>query len=290
MRILNAVVGLTLVGSGSVGTNSVDTRTVPLVATHVIEIIGLDYAFRTPAEVPAGLTTFRFVNQGKVAHELNISLLRKGVTVQQFMDAANGGTPRNAFREATVGVLLAAPGQRASAGLVTNLQPGRTYILICINKDNPDAKAHFVMGMFSAITVASQPAAAAPIAHVDTIVGSDYAYRYPRTMTAGRHLFAFTNAGSVRHEFVMLLLKKGVTLQQLLDVQKKGGDPAPMIEDAIGVLHSPAGTSPVGLLDMDMLPGRDYTIICTFANDDRSPPHVMLGMLGDIRVTRESHR
>jgi S-formylglutathione hydrolase len=258
-------------------------------AQHDVEIVGLDYAFRVPTNIPAGQTTFHFRNDGKVAHELSISLLKNDATVQQFMDARLGNAPGNAYREATVGVLLAAPGHRASAGLVTDLLPGRTYVLICINRDNPKAKPHFAMGMVSALTVGSRPAPPVPATHVDTIVASEYAYQYPRTLRAGHHRFAFVNAGKVRHEFVMLQLKHGVTLQQLLDVQKSAGNTDSMIDDAIGVLHSPAGTSTLGLLDVDMLPGRDYTIICTLADDDKSRPHVMLGMQGTIRVTGAMH-
>jgi hypothetical protein len=253
-------------------------------AAHEVEIIGVDYAFKVPADIPAGPTTFRFRNDGKVAHELNISLLKKGATLQQFMDARKGRAPGNAYREATVGVLLAAPGHRASAGLVTNLLPGRTYVLICIDKGNPKAKPHFAMGMFSALTVASRAAPPVPGMPIDTIIGSEYAYRYPRILVAGHHRFAFVNSGTVRHEFVMLLLKRGITLQQMLDVQNSGGNVDPMIEDGIGVLHTPPGTSPLGILDVDMLPGREYTIICTLANDEKSPSHAMLGMQGSIHV------
>ena len=47
-----------------------------------VEATALDYAFQLPEELPAGRTTFRFANRGKVAHELNIVLLRPGVCVQ----------------------------------------------------------------------------------------------------------------------------------------------------------------------------------------------------------------
>ena len=33
-----------------------------------------------------------------------------------------------------------------------------------------------------------------------------------------------------------------------------------------------------------MLPGRDYAILCTFSNDDKSPAHYKMGMFGTIRV------
>jgi hypothetical protein len=93
------------------------------------------------------------------------------------------------------------------------------------------------------------------------------------------------NAGKVRHEALMLLLKKGVTLQQALETEKSGGNVDALIEDAIGVLHSPAGATPLGRMDLDMLPGRSYVVICTFADSDKAPPHVMLGMSGTIEVS-----
>jgi hypothetical protein len=120
----------------------------------------------------------------------------------------------------------------------------------------------------------------------DTIVATDYAFiRAPRTLAPGHHRFAFANRGSFRHEVNMFVLKPGVTLLQAMDVQKAGGDVDALIESPIGVLHSPAGTAPLGVLEVDMLPGRDYTMVCNFSNDAKSPSHVMLGMLGSIHVT-----
>ena len=188
-----------------------------------VEIVALDYAFKAPATVAAGRTTFRFANDGKVAHELNIALLKPGVTIE----------------------LLA----------------GRTYAVICIFKDKPDAKAHFAMGMFSALTIA------------------------PGTAAPGHHSFAFVNEGKQRHEVSMFMLKKGGTLTKAFDTDAAGGDMDALIETDLGLLHAPSKTSPLGLLEVDMLPGRDYHIIWSFSDDPTSKPHVMLGMLGTIHVT-----
>ncbi|MEO8619822.1 MAG: hypothetical protein ABI625_02080 [bacterium] len=282
MKIRNGVIALSLVAAPGMGNHAVPAP----IAPQTVEIVGLDYAFQVPTKIAAGRTTFHFVNKGTVSHELNISLLKRGATVQQFMSAVNADTPTGAYREAPVGVLFADKGKRASVGLTTDLLPGRTYVIICINQDSTKAKKHFSMGMFSAINVpptASPPPP--PLAHVDTIVGSEYAFQYARTVAPGRHYFAFRNAGKVRHEFDMFLLKKGVTLEQVAKVEKEGGDVDALIEESIGVLHSPAGTSPLGLLDVDLKPGRDYTIVCSFSNDAKSPPHFALGMVGSIHVT-----
>lgn len=119
----------------------------------------------------------------------------------------------------------------------------------------------------------------------DTIVATDYAYRYARTLTPGVHDFAFVNGGKQRHEAILLLLKPGVTVQQLHDAGKAGVRRDSLVDEAFGVLHSPAGTSPKGLLSVQLLAGREYAIICNFADTDSSPPHFMLGMIGGIRVT-----
>jgi hypothetical protein len=254
-------------------------------ATQTIEIVGLDYAFQIPSGMNAGRSSISFVNKGKVAHELNIALLKDGASVREFMNAVQADKPVAEFRDGVVGVLFADPGKRATAQLTTDLLPGRTYVVICINRDNPKAKRHYAMGMYSVFTPTPSASASVPPTRVDTITALDYAFRYPRTVAPGRHTFAFVNAGKVRHEALMLLLKKGVTLQQTLETQKSGGDVDALIENAIGVLHSPAGTAPLGRMDLDMLPGRSYVVICTFSDGDKAPPHVMLGMSGTIEVT-----
>ena len=73
-------------------------------------------------------------------------------------------------------------------------------------------------------------------------------------------------------------------MQHLFDVVTAGGDPDSVIEDAFGVLHSRAGTNPDGPLRVRMLAGRQYVIVCTFADTPKSPPHMALGMIGSIQV------
>jgi hypothetical protein len=137
-----------------------------------------------------------------------------------------------------------------------------------------------VPGRGATANTASQPATA-----VDTIVATEYSFRYPRTLAPGRHSIAFVNEGKFRHEAAFVLLKNGVTLEGALKVQKDGGNVDALIETDFGLLHAPAQTTPLGRLEIDMLPGRDYAFICSFSNDDKSPPHVALGMFGSIHIT-----
>ncbi|MEO5814996.1 MAG: hypothetical protein ABIT20_06920 [Gemmatimonadaceae bacterium] len=259
-------------------------------ASRDVEIVALDYAFKAPSELPAGRTTFRFVNEGKVAHEFNIVLLKPGVTMQQFMAAANADGPFRPMIDATVGVVFAAPKAKASAALSTELMAGRTYAVRCIFKDSATAPRHEQLGMFTTIHIAAGAPVVASALHVDTIVGMDYAYRYARTLSPGLHYLAFVNAGKQRHQVSLGLLKKGVTIQQVLAVAKADGDVDVLFDESLGVLHSLGGANPLGQLKVDLLPGREYMIACEFSDTPKAPPHMALGMFGSIRVTGKAAR
>ena len=260
----------------------------PATAPREVEIVGLDYAFKAPNELAPGRTTFRFVNRGKVRHEFNIVLLKRGATVQQLIAAANADKPVEPMIDATIGVLFATPGSASPSALSTELLAGRTYAIRCIFKDGATAPRHQALGMYSAIHVLAgtpvAPAAPAPL-RVDTIVGMDYAFRYSSTMSPGVHHLAFVNAGKQRHQVAVALLRKGVTPQKVFEVDKAGGDVGALLEQDLGLLHSPAGRSPLGLLQVHLLPGRTYMIECAFSDTPKSKPHYELGMFGSIRVT-----
>ena len=260
------------------------------VASRVVEIVGLDYAFQVPSELPAGRTTFRFANKGKVKHEFNIVLLRRDATIQRFIAAANAGTPLEPMIDATVGVLFATPGAASPSALSTDLLAGRTYAIRCIFKDSATAPRHQALGMYSAIHVLPGRAERSASPRIDTIVGMDYAFRYAPTMTPGIHHLAFANAGKQRHEVAVALLRKGVTPRKVYEVDKAGGDVEALFEQNLGILHSPAGTSPLGFLKVDLLPGRTYMIECAFSDNPKAKPHYALGMFGSFRVTGSAAR
>lgn len=250
-----------------------------------VTIVGTDYAFTVPATVRAGLTDFQFLNKGKHPHEFNIFLLKPGFTIEQVVAAAKADKPQSPMIEGSVGVLFADAGSRAQATLATNLLPGRDYGVMCIFKDSANAPRHYSMGMYSVIHVAGAPSRSRLAA--DTIVGTDYAFsRYPREVSPGLKGIAFRNAGKHRHEINIALLKKGVTLDSVVAVDKRDGDFDALIEKngGIGVLHAQPGTAALGSLGIDFLPGREYVIECGFQDDEKSPPHYKLGMYGSIKV------
>lgn len=250
-----------------------------------VEIIASDYAFKAPQQVPAGRTTFRFTNNGVRRHELNVSRLKKGVSTEQILTAIRADQSVKSLIEGPVGVLFAEPGGRSPSGLTVDLTPGESYAVICIFRDSAGAKPHYDLGMSTTISVSGgNVVAPASQAATDTIIATDYAYQYPRTLAPGRHTFSMRNEGKQRHELSFSLMKQGVTLARLLEVEKSGAGVDSLFDGDYGLLHARGGEAPVGNLTFDMLPDREYLIACFFQDDEKSPEHYKLGMFGSIRT------
>src|SRR5688500_16047764 len=99
MRILVAVALLVLTATAA-GAQAI--------SPNRVTIVGSDYAFLgAPTTLPPGETLFAFENRGSVRHEVNIRLLRPGVSVtdaqRAFLRQASTSSPgRAAATEAGV--------------------------------------------------------------------------------------------------------------------------------------------------------------------------------------------
>lgn len=275
--MLALVSGLAGCNSGSGG----------FMARRAIDITATDYAFQIPDHIGPDPSIISFTNNGKVEHELNISLLKKGVRIEQMIDAIRQDQTLKPFVDGSVGVLFASPGKKSTGKLGIGLMEGRDYAVICINRDSAKAPMHLEMGMYSVIHVTGKPLFVRDQSQPpgEAIVATDYAFSYPRTVAPRHYSFTFQNNGAVRHEVNMTLLKSGATLQQVLAIEKSGGNTDSLFEAGVDVLLAQPGKASLGRLDVDMLPGREYVIVCFFANDEKSPPHYKLGMYGSIKVS-----
>ena len=254
--------------------------------TRDIDIVAHDYAFSAPSALPAGQTTFRFTNKGKVIHELALSLLRDGTTTRAVMSALNARTPLKPLIEASVGILIAKAGQRSSVGLSTDLLAGRDYLVICRFQDSASAPMHSRLGMITVVHVTPAKVVAKPEARLDTIVGIDYAFKAPLTLAPGPHTLTLVNEGTVLHELNVALLRPGVTTNQAVKVMKADGDLDGLVDEWMGVLFAPAGRATIGRLKVTLLPEREYLITCGLTDHDHAPPHLALGMFGTVRTPK----
>jgi hypothetical protein len=116
-------------------------------------VTGSDYAFQIPDTLRPGQTTLRFVNAGKVDHEMGMALLRPGATLAQVLDLIKAGGSPDSLLDGIVGIQIAKPGVTALGALALDLLPGRTYAFFCNFQDAPDKPPHSALGMVASRTV-----------------------------------------------------------------------------------------------------------------------------------------
>ena len=124
-------------------------------STSVPEVTvgGDDYAFILTDSVPSGPVRFTFENRGQVRHEMVLVQLAEGATLADLGAAVQSGADAFELISSFGGVLIAAPGTTAWGQLQVNLEPGRTYALLCNFRDAEDAPPHTELGMVKEFVV-----------------------------------------------------------------------------------------------------------------------------------------
>lgn len=164
-------------------TTAAETAKAPAQA-GVVEVAAVDYAFRAPAEIPSGWTTFRLANEGEEHHLAVLWKMPDGRGVEDYkegvvdpfsaaydslmagaVDEAGfwelfGGSvaPWSADVQPMGGPGLIAPGLVAQT--TVKLEPG-TYVMECYVK-NPEGEWHTNLGMLAELTVTGDTTGASP--------------------------------------------------------------------------------------------------------------------------------
>jgi len=123
-------------------------------------VIAVDYAFsKYPREISPGLHTIAFRNAGKHRHEINLSLFKKGVTLDSLIavDKHDGDVEPLFEKNGGIGVLHSAAGDPSIGLLVVNFLPGREYVIDCGFQDDDKAPPHYKLGMYGSIKVRALP-------------------------------------------------------------------------------------------------------------------------------------
>src|SRR5947208_773119 len=143
-------------------------RPAPRVAgPSLITITATDYAFGVPDTIPAGLTTFRLVNQGKELHHASLVRLGDGKSVVDFqtalVTAMKNHTPPPAWMGFAGGPNAVTPGDIATATQI--LEPG-SYLFVCWIP-SADGTPHVMKGMLHPVVVSVAQRAAMAVTAAD---------------------------------------------------------------------------------------------------------------------------
>ena len=253
----------------------------PLVTVHAKE-----FAFVAPASIAAGTTTFRLVNDGKEPHQISIVQLEKGKTLADFVAAAKANKP-TPWAVGVGGPNTAGPGQTIDATLT--LDAGN-YLLLCWVPSPGSPVPHLAKGMIQPLTVtapsgvtqAGAPMSylteAAPDVHLEL---SDYAFKFSKPLTAGKHTIHVMNTATQEHEAVMMKLAPGKSMKDAdawFASGMKGPSPIAPLPGMAGL-----GKGRTATFTTTLTPGH-YGIICYIPDAKDGKPHFLHGMVQEFDV------
>ncbi len=154
-----------------------------------------DFSITMPKTFEGPLVDFDITNSGSVAHELDLGQVEPGTTLEEASTYfTEGGTESGVLIADPGGATTIGPGARL--GYARTLTPG-TYVLFCAIPA-ADGMNHAQHGMITMFTVTDANKSDLPKADL-TITLDDDAIAVP-PLTAGTHVVAVTNIGTLSHE------------------------------------------------------------------------------------------
>ncbi|PYP20872.1 MAG: hypothetical protein DMD54_00125 [Gemmatimonadetes bacterium] len=257
-------------------------------ALNVVTITATDFVFDAPDTIPAGLTTFRMLNQGRELHQAVIF----GAPGKTFAELEAAEQPTESMVGWWHAFLAMQPTLPGGPGVVTggdssiitaNLAPGN-YVIACFMA-SPDGKLHVQKGMFRRLVVTPAPAGATAAAEPKsdvTVTLSDFAFATSSPLTAGTHTIRVENSGPQIHELTIERLAPGKTLadfQQWL----AGGMRGPPVSAPVGGFAGP-DKGKVGWVTVTLTPGT-YLLTCYVPDAKDGAPHLLHGMVQQVTIS-----
>jgi hypothetical protein len=246
-------------------------------APPTVHVVATDYAFQAPDTLPAGLTAFHLMNNGKELHHLVLIRLAAGQTPADLAKL----DPAQPLPEGMVmvgGPNPANPGGGTAESIV-ELKPGN-YVMACFIPASTDGKPHIMHGMVRPLTVtASQVESQAPTPDV-TLKLSDYAFESTPALTGGHHVIRVENDGPQLHELVLVKLDAGKTVQDFLQwAEKLQGPPPGTPVPGVSLISK----GEINFITLDLVPG-EYGMFCFVQDSKDGKPHFMHGMVKQVTV------
>jgi plastocyanin len=245
-----------------------------------LQIEASDFAFKAPAQSPAGVTRIVVDNVGKEEHQAQVARLADGKTFADLTAALQQPDPAAALSLLTLsgGPTGVAPG--ATVATASNLGPGQ-YAFLCFIV-SPDGVPHVAKGMFAPLEVTGT-AVDAPLPAGDAELAlQDFAYVGVTSLAAGQHTVTVTNKGPQPHEATLVKLNEGTTVEQVVQfftaTEPSGPPPWTPAGGIAGI--APEGTA---AMEVDVEAG-DYAFICRIPDPGSGKAHAALGMVGALTV------
>lgn len=282
---LKTVPFILFVGAAAFVTSSTvhDTRAakIPVVTVHA-----KDFAFDAPKTIPAGMTSFKLVNDGKNLHHLQIVKLEQGKTFADLQAFLKNPGPTPAWIVSVGGPNAAVPGSTIEATL--NLEAGN-YVIACFIPSPGDPAPHFTKGMIQPLTVtAASGVAQAGASMVDAptptvhLVLKDYGFAFSKPLHAGKNVIHVMNEGPQEHEAVFVKLAPGKHISDFNTWATTGGmngpPPAMPVDGMAGLAKGRTG-----IFTANLTPGT-YGLICFAPDAKDGKEHSVHGMTSEFTV------
>jgi hypothetical protein len=241
-----------------------------------------DFSFAGPDSLAEGWTTLRFENKGKSPHHILLVQLLDGKTRADF-EAAVKDDPTmakpSAWLKFSGGPNIIVPGEEGTA--LIKLNPGN-YLLICVIPD-PKGVPHFAQGMVKPLTVTRSKQSTEEPKAERVIELSDFSFKIPAPLKAGKHIIEVKNKGTQTHEVVLVKLQPNATAadfgRHFLPDAPAGAPPGKPIGGVVGIPKDGHAYFPA-----DLPPGR-YGLICFMPDTAGSgDPHFTKGMVADFTI------
>ncbi|MGH7630288.1 MAG: hypothetical protein ACREOF_13095 [Gemmatimonadales bacterium] len=246
-------------------------------AANVVTVTARDYAFDAPRQIPAGLTTFRFVGRTNEPHHGILVRLDEGKTFDDFAAALKQPGPPPAWAHLEGGMMIGDP--EKGSNVTMTLTPG-LHALICF-VPSPDGVPHFAKGMVVPIEVTG-PAAEAAEPEADIVLRLvDYDFQFSKPLTPGEHVIRVETAPGQPHELVLLRLADGTTAEQAAAWEMEGRKGEQPFRFVGGVAPMDGGRH--AYIKANFEPG-NYALICFIPDAKDGKPHIAHGMLKEIKV------
>ncbi len=245
----------------------------------------VDYGFKGPDTIPAGLTQVRIVNKGTDLHHIQLLRLTDGKTAEDFAAAVKaapfnpmGPAASPAWVHYVGGPNGVIPGESATA--VMTLESGN-YVLTCFIP-NSQGVAHAMMGMVKPLRVtgAADSGTSEPKAAL-TITAVDFGFAPDSVITAGTKTIRFNNAGMQPHEVLVVQLPPDKTIKDFAAAFEPGHSGPPPGKPIGGLVGIDKGGH--AFFTATFEPGH-YGLICFFMDGTKKAPHFALGMTSEFTV------